>query len=95
MKNRIQKLLVIGLDRYQSADFDSLDNAVSDARQVIDCLQSRYGVDLAIEPLWNAAATKTNIYAAFTQLLASLGDQDDLIVYFAGHGRQHTLTGFG
>lgn len=95
MKNRIQQLLVIGLDHYQSPAFDPLDNAVSDAREVINCLQTRYGVELATEPLWNAAATKTNIYAAFTQLLASLGDQDDLIVYFAGHGRQHTLIGSG
>jgi hypothetical protein len=44
IKKRIQQLFVIGIDNYESPAYDLLDNAVSDARLIIDSLQRRYDV---------------------------------------------------
>ena len=95
MKKRNQLLLAIAIDRYRSTAFTPLSNAVRDAGLVIEMLQRRYGFELAAEPLFDERATRSNIYGALTDLVAAVDDRDDVVIYFAGHGLQHTLLGIG
>lgn len=88
---RKNHLFVIGIDIYESADFPKLNNAVRDANSVIELLTQRYGFELFPEPLFNAKATKGNIYQAFNNLLQSVREDDNLIIYYSGHGRMHTI----
>jgi hypothetical protein len=91
MKTRRNLLYVIGIDHYESADFTNLDNPVRDTQEVIRLLTERYGFELFPDPLFNANATKENIYQGFNQLMMQVEPEDNLIIYFSGHGRMHTV----
>lgn len=95
MKTRTNYLFVIGIDRYESADFDNLNNAVSDATAIIGLLTSRYGFELFPAPLFNENATKENIYKGLNDLLLTAGKEDNLVIYFSGHGLMHPIGGQG
>ena len=88
-------MYAIGIDKYESADFTSLDNAVRDTQEVVTLLRERYGFEVWPDPLFNANATKENIYQGFNQLMMDVGPEDNLIIYFSGHGRMHTVGGQG
>ena len=83
---------MIGIDRYTAPGFESLENAVNDARELINILISRYAFELFQEPIFNEGATKRNIYDAFNNLVTRITDDDNLLIYFAGHGWQHPIT---
>ncbi len=86
-------LLAIGIDNYRySADFKSLNNAVNDTKALIDVLTGKYSFELCQDPLFNETATKDNIYAAFNSLVSSCTEEDNLVIFFAGHGVMHPLT---
>lgn len=88
-------LFVIGINKYQSPQLIDLNNAVNDAEEVIKVLVERYGFELLPDPLFNEQATRANIYAGFTRLVSELLPQDNLIIYFSGHGKMHPLTSKG
>jgi len=77
-------LFVIGIDDYPN--WFRLDNAVSDARGIQEVLMEQFGFQPAVDPLYNKEATKENIQTSFDQLRALLKPEDDLIVFYAGHG---------
>lgn len=91
MKARANYLLAIGIDD-TSAAWPKLANAVSDTKALVDVLTTRYSFELVQAPLYNAAATRENIITAFSSALQTLGDDDNLIIYFAGHGFMHPLS---
>ena len=72
--------LVIGIDRYRA--IDPLKTAVHDARTVADLLSKEYGfkVTLLVD------ATRGQILDAFDDLRRALTENDNLLVYYAGHG---------
>jgi Caspase domain/Sel1 repeat len=72
--------LVIGNDSY--AAFPELTSAGSDAKAVAGVLQSRYGYD--VRALANA--NRFEMLSALNDLREKLTEQDNLLVYFAGHG---------
>ncbi len=81
-KRRI--VVTIGIDQY--ANWTKLDNAVSDAREVAAVLQSA-GFVTVVPPLFNKDASKKAILRLIeTQLPDKLEEDDDLILFFAGHG---------
>jgi hypothetical protein len=84
--------LVIGIDKYTAPGFDLLNNAVSDARALIDVLVTRYSFEIFRAPIFDDEATKENIYQIFNDVIASLNEDDNLLIYYAGHGWQHPLT---
>lgn len=77
-------LFVIGIDDYPN--WFRLDNAVSDARGIQEILMERFGFQPAVDPLYNEEATKGNIQTSFDRLRALLKPEDDLIIFYAGHG---------
>ncbi len=72
--------LVIGNDRYQH--WSPLDNAVSDAQAVAEILEDRY--DFKVTFLKNA--TRLDILKGLNKFRKSLNENDNLLVYYAGHG---------
>ena len=72
--------LVIGNNDY--ADLSKLKTAVNDAKGVAEVLERDYG--FAVQLLLNA--TRSDVLRALSQLRGELGPNDNLLVYYAGHG---------
>ncbi len=72
--------LVIGNDGY--TEFDVLETARNDARAVAELLEREYAfeVKLLID------ATREDILLALAEYRKALGAQDNLLIYYAGHG---------
>jgi len=72
--------LVIGNNEY--ANYVNLKTAVSDATAVANVLNKRYGFDTRL--LLNA--NRYEILSAINDLRDSLAEEDNLLIYYAGHG---------
>ena len=85
-------LLAIAINEYQHCS--KLSNAVRDVEAFIELLTTRYYFDLGhVTFIKDAEATKTHIESAFDDLIDVIGPQDNLIVYFSGHGRHNENRG--
>jgi len=81
-KRRI--VVTIGIDRYKN--WPRLANAVSDASEVSEVLRAA-GFAEVVPPLLNESADrKAILHLIETQLPDKLEDDDDLVLFFAGHG---------
>jgi hypothetical protein len=87
-------LLVIGIDDYQYAP--KLYNAVKDARDVSKILFDHYQFEAknSIE-LYNAQATQSEIIRQFRELANKTGEDDNLLIYFSGHGEYDPIIDTG
>lgn len=85
-------LLIIAINNYKNG-FSPLKNAVSDATAFKEVVTSKYGVQQVYE-LINETATRKNIFIKFNELRNSLTDQDNLIIYFSGHGELVNNSGY-
>jgi hypothetical protein len=75
--------LVIGNNSYQSAsDYPALQSAVNDATAVAQVLRDRYGYETRL--LLNG--TRFDILSALNEMRETLTPNDNLLVYYAGHG---------
>lgn len=81
----INHILVIGIDQYNHASFD-LDNAVGDALRIKKILEDVYGFESVCEPLINAKATRNEIINELLELHNKCSEEDNVIIFFAGHG---------
>jgi len=72
--------LVIGNNDY--GDMPVLRTAMADAESIAETLTTRYGFD--VELLLNA--TRYDIIRAMSEMRASLTFNDNLLIYYAGHG---------
>ena len=77
-------LLCIGINKYGNG-IATLNNAVRDARAFEKILSDRYGV-LNSTSLYDEAATLEGIFNAFDELKKTITKEDNLIIYFSGHG---------
>ncbi|MBJ6727579.1 caspase family protein [Geomonas sp. Red875] len=87
--------VIIGIDRYRQLPPDrQLSNAVKDAKGVEETLRKHYRFD-KIYTLYDENATRDNIMRLLTgELPKTLGKEDALFVFWAGHGNQeHTDDG--
>jgi hypothetical protein len=75
--------LVIGIDDYTSP-LPKLKTAVNDAKSMADLLSRQYGFQ--VTSLLNQDATRDNIFKAITHFRKSLAENDDFLIYYAGHG---------
>jgi len=86
-------LLVIAIDEY--AHCPRLHNCVKDAREFIDVLAGKYQFDPEnITTLFNAKATRPNIHTQFKKLKDQVGPEDNLVLYFSGHGETEDNVGY-
>ncbi|MCB1553128.1 MAG: caspase family protein [Xanthomonadales bacterium] len=84
--------LVIGNNSYQSGGFAPLQSAVNDATAVAKLLKERYGFKTTL--LLNAG--RFDVLSALNDLRETLKAEDNLLVYYAGHGdlSQDGKTGY-
>jgi TPR repeat protein len=75
--------LVIGIDDYPSP-LPRLKTAVGDARAVSRVLSERYGFQVQL--LLDRDATRAHILDAMTRYRNTLSPNDNLLIYYAGHG---------
>ena len=80
-------IAVIGIDDYE--EWPRLSNAANDARGALATFAS-LGFEPAVPPLLDRAATAAALEGLVTDDLAGLGEDDSLVVFFAGHG--HTIS---
>jgi hypothetical protein len=83
-------LLAIGVDQYSK--WLKLGNAVSDAKGIVDLFTQSFGFETPVEPLYDAKATRLNITKSLEQVRRMLEPEDNLVVFFAGHGVTLTDT---
>jgi len=86
--------LLIGINQYQ--EWPHLRTAVNDAKGLREILVQRYGfADEKTILLIDGEATRGKIINDLRALASNLKDDDNLLVYFAGHGQLDDLTGDG
>jgi len=73
--------LVVGLESYMF--WESLQSPHEDARRIADLLSSRYAFDTTL--LLDASGAE--ILSAINDLRERVGPQDNVLLYFAGHGQ--------
>jgi hypothetical protein len=83
-------ILAVGVNAYANSQYD-LKYAVADAREFAEEVkrqQTRLGRYERIEvaSLYDAQATKANILAGLSKIAAQAQPEDQVVVYFAGHG---------
>lgn len=85
--------LVIGINSYPEMGED-LDNAIRDARALYDVLAERYtfekeNMTLLLNP------GREDLYVAFDKLSSRVGPNDNLLIFYAGHGLWEEDSGLG
>jgi len=73
------------------AQWGTLDTPLTDAQAVGEMLRDRYGFDVQ----WVRNATRTQMLQALQALRARVGPQDQVLVYYAGHGQMDSVTARG
>lgn len=93
-KNTTYRALIIGNDNYQDQErrWKSLTTAISDARAVEKLLVNSYGFK-DVEVLENA--TRRDVLHAFESLSKKVLPNDNILVYYAGHGFMESETSKG
>lgn len=72
--------LIIGVQNYTS--YDPLKTPISDARAIADVLKQRYG----FQTTTLLDADFSSIVGGIVQLSTKIGPNDNVLIYFAGHG---------
>jgi len=76
--------LIIGIDNY-SGEWAKLKNAVSDAKAIENMLKTKYNLS-SFRTLYNETATRDNIIKEFEWLLKNAKVNDNVLIYYSGHG---------
>jgi uncharacterized caspase-like protein len=86
--------LIIGIDNYK--EWNPLETAVKDAQALKEVLIQRYGFKKEKVVLrTDNKATRLRLIRDLRNLASNLGNQDNLLIYYAGHGQLDDLTGDG
>lgn len=84
-------LLAIAIDKYKH--IRKLNNSVRDTDAIVQLLTTRYKFDAPnIVRLYNTEANEREIYRELKRLALTLTEEDNLVVYFAGHGVYDNVT---
>lgn len=79
-------ILAIAINDYRECT--KLSNAVLDVEAFVEVMTRRYHFEVSdVTFLKNAEATKRRIEQEFYRLIRTVTPQDNLIIYFSGHGR--------
>jgi hypothetical protein len=76
--------LFIGIDSY-SGTWKPLKNAVNDAKAIEALVKTDYKFDV-VKSLHNAQATRSNIMDQLDWLVANVKENDNVLIYYSGHG---------
>lgn len=94
-KEYTNHLLVIAINTYQNG-IRNLNNAVRDAETVTEVLQSQYDFSPSRTKIFtNEQATRESIIEAFEYYCENLGENDNLLFYYSGHGELYKTLNEG
>jgi len=79
--------LIIGINSYEGY-WRSLNTAVNDATELADVLKNKYHFD-EVHTLINEEATRRNIIDKFEWLTSNISPDDNLLIFYAGHGQYY------
>ena len=82
--------VIIGNNNYQDAAYPTLQSAGSDATAVSQVLKARYGFQTTL--LLNSS--RLEILTALNTMREKLGPDDNLLIYYAGHGELQGRQGY-
>ncbi|HEV2606677.1 MAG TPA: caspase family protein [Xanthomonadaceae bacterium] len=82
--------VIIGNNTYQDPSYQALKSAASDATAVSQVLKARYGFQTSL--LLNAS--RLEILTALNTMREKLGPDDNLLIYYAGHGELQGRQGY-
>lgn len=77
--------LLIAVDDYDHPDIVDLENTISDAENLWNVLSANYTFE-STDRIFLKNPTRKDILDTFTELSARLGETDQLLIYFGGHG---------
>lgn len=87
-------IVLIGVNEYDY--WNPLHNAVRDCNDLSYVLTSKYTFEESnVITLFNSQATRENILELFEQLQDKVGENDNLLIYYAGHGYYDSQAGLG
>ena len=87
-------LFFIAIDKYQKVA--RLNNCVRDARDVLSVLLQKYHFKKErLVALFDEKATRANIIRYLQYFAEKLTENDNLLIYFAGHGYYNKITNTG
>ena len=78
-------LLTIGINDYNYESWPSLRMPVKDARDLLGTLVEKYDIS-EVDTLFNQLASFTNVKDQLKHLIGTTRPQDEVIIFFAGHG---------
>ena len=87
--------LVIAVEEYDDPNISDLDNPIDDAQRFINTIASRYTFEQEnINFLKNPS--KADIIGTLHKMRSELGSEDNLLIYYAGHGHydEEMKTGY-
>ncbi len=76
--------LIIGIDKYKGT-WPVLQNATNDARAIEKLLRASYKFEF-FKTLYNEQANRENIIAQLEWLVANVKAEDNVFIYYSGHG---------
>ena len=88
-------MLVIAIDEYKY--LATLNNAIKDVREITNILTQLYQFDEEnIHTLYNQEATEDGIDNKFLELVDLIGEEDNLLIFYSGHGyyRENVKEGY-
>jgi hypothetical protein len=87
-------LFVVGINEYEH--WPKLNNAVKDANDIASVLLGQYAFEFGnVVVLKNEQATRSNIYKSLRGLIEQITPQDNLVIYYSGHGHFDELLNEG
>jgi Caspase domain len=87
------KALIIGINDYSDPTIPDLETALNDANAMAKLLRERYGFQVKL--LLDRKATRKAIYQALRNLASSAKPDDNVLIYYAGHGDLDRLSDDG
>jgi uncharacterized caspase-like protein len=82
--------VVIGNNTYRDKEYAGLQSAVNDATSVANVLKTRYGYQTKLV----LNASRLEMLTALSEMRGQLKAEDNLLVYYAGHGELSGSTGY-
>lgn len=87
-------LFIVGINSYEY--WPQLFNAVKDAKDVANVLVGMYDFEFSdVKMLINEQASLNNIYSELRSYIERIGPQDNLVIYYSGHGFYDDLLSEG
>ena len=85
--------IVIGINNYDAKDWPDLLYAEQDARDLKKILSDSYGFQ--VTAIFGSDATRKKILKTIRGKVTSLGEDDNLLIFYAGHGQTNPYTDEG